>query len=142
MKAAIIAGCVVLSVLSASAAHAEDRVAPDYFDPPECKQFTHEEFRVCINRIWALRPEAPYLPGQWRVEKWDCAFRWEPRYDQRANAYDQTDVPILDLKAIEELRKQFQTKGMKAHCAWLQCLADRGAGKVKHCYINDKRWRQ
>jgi hypothetical protein len=25
--------------------------------------------------------------------------------------------------------------------AWLQCLADRGRGKVKHCYENDKRWR-
>src|SRR5262249_53519347 len=25
--------------------------------------------------------------------------------------------------------------------AYYQCLADRDAGKVKHCYANDKRWR-
>src|SRR5262245_49134254 len=41
------------------------------------------------------------------------------------------DLPTLE-KEIKELKK-----GM----AWWKCIDDRAAGKVKHCYENDKRWR-
>jgi hypothetical protein len=34
------------------------------------------------------------------------------------------------------------TRALKACDAWHQCLADRDAGKVKHCYANDRRWRE
>jgi hypothetical protein len=41
------------------------------------------------------------------------------------------EIPDL-LKAIREIKK----------CkAFYQCLEDRDAGKVKHCYENDRRWR-
>jgi hypothetical protein len=26
-------------------------------------------------------------------------------------------------------------------CAFTKCIDDRQAGKVKHCYANDRRWR-
>jgi len=139
MKKALLTS--IAALLLATGAYAEDRLAPDYFDPPECKQFTHEEFRACINRMWAAHPEPQFYPGEWKPEKWNCAFHWTPRYDRKSNTYDENDFPIIDLEDLAKLRKKFQTKEMKAHCAWLQCLADRGAGKVKHCYLNDKRWR-
>ena len=141
MKAAIIAGCVVLSVLSAPGAHAEDCLAPDYFDPPECKQLTHEEFRACINRMWAARPEPQWVPGHWSQEKWDCALHWTPRWDKQKQAYDEEDRAIIDIDDLPKLRQIFEGYTMKGHCAFLQCLEDRGKGKVKHCYANDKRWR-
>jgi hypothetical protein len=39
-------------------------------------------------------------------------------------------------KAIAKARREFK----KCDAFW-QCVADREAGKVKHCYENDKRWR-
>jgi len=48
---------------------------------------------------------------------------------------------IIDLDDLPKLRQIFQGQQMKGHCAFLQCLNDRAAGKVKHCYENDKRWR-
>jgi hypothetical protein len=39
-------------------------------------------------------------------------------------------------KAIAEARREFK----KCDRFW-QCVADRDAGKVKHCYENDRRWR-
>jgi len=48
---------IAVLLLTTGTAHAEDRLAPDYFNPPECNRFTHEEFRACINRLWAAHPE-------------------------------------------------------------------------------------
>jgi hypothetical protein len=42
------------------------------------------------------------------------------------------DVPRV-LEAIKE---------QKRCMAWFKCLEDRADGKVKHCYSNDKRWRE
>jgi len=127
--------------LATGTAHAEDRLAPDYFDPPECKQFTHEEFRACINRLWAARPEPTAHPeleysymDHWKIEKWECALTWMPLPHDDANS--EASIGVKDLPKII---KRF--KEMKGHCAFLKCLDDRAAGKVKHCYYNDKRWR-
>jgi hypothetical protein len=46
---------------------------------------------------------------------------------------------FLDLKDIQELQKYIPD--LKKCTAFWQCVADREAGKVKHCYENDKRWR-
>jgi len=44
-----------------------------------------------------------------------------------------TEDEFRDLeKGIRDIRKSAK---------FFQCLADRGAGKVKHCYENDRRWR-
>src|SRR5215472_411684 len=48
---------------------------------------------------------------------------------------------------IQPFDKAARMRLEKALCDWrkcdayYQCLADRDAGKVKHCYANDKRWR-
>jgi hypothetical protein len=45
----------------------------------------------------------------------------------------------LDKAARARLEKELQE--WKRCDKYYQCLEDRDAGKVKHCYANDKRWR-
>jgi hypothetical protein len=49
--------------------------------------------------------------------------------DERVITFE--DIPDI-LKGIKELKK--------CNAFW-QCVEDRDAGKVKHCYENDRRWR-
>ena len=48
-------------------------------------------------------------------------------------------VQPFDKAARARLEKEL--RDWKKCDAYYQCLADRDAGKVKHCYANDKRWR-
>jgi hypothetical protein len=43
-------------------------------------------------------------------------------------------------KLVKEL--PFILRKVKACDAYRKCLDDRGTGKVKHCYENDRRWRE
>jgi hypothetical protein len=45
----------------------------------------------------------------------------------------------LTLEDVLELQKHLPL--LKKCNAFWQCVADRDAGKVKHCYENDRRWR-
>jgi hypothetical protein len=45
----------------------------------------------------------------------------------------------VDLNDIRKLQKHIPD--LKKCEAFYKCLADRDAGKVKHCYENDRRWR-
>jgi hypothetical protein len=49
------------------------------------------------------------------------------------------DAVALHLDDVLELQKHI--RDLKACDAFWQCTADRDAGKVKHCYQNDRRWR-
>jgi len=40
---------------------------------------------------------------------------------------------------VPKIIKKF--KEIKGMCAFTKCIDDRQAGKVKHCYANDRRWR-
>jgi hypothetical protein len=51
-----------------------------------------------------------------------------------------TATIILSLDDILELQKHLPL--LKKCNAFWQCVNDREAGKVKHCYENDRRWRQ
>jgi hypothetical protein len=48
-------------------------------------------------------------------------------------------VVTLDLDDVRELQKLIPN--LRRCTAFWQCVADREAGKVKHCYENDRRWR-
>jgi hypothetical protein len=52
---------------------------------------------------------------------------------------ESTDNVTLELNDLLELQKFIPI--LKKCTAFWQCVADREAGKVKHCYENDKRWR-
>jgi len=46
------------------------------------------------------------------------------------------DLTLEDALAIQKL-----IPGLRKCEAFAKCVADREAGKVKHCYANDRRWR-
>jgi hypothetical protein len=50
----------------------------------------------------------------------------------------------INRKEFDKMLKVFPRllRQMKACDAYNKCLDDRGAGKVKHCYPNDRRWRE
>jgi hypothetical protein len=45
----------------------------------------------------------------------------------------------LSIEDVLELQKHLPL--LKKCGAWFKCLRDREAGKVKHCYENNRRWR-
>jgi hypothetical protein len=50
----------------------------------------------------------------------------------------------IDYEAFRKLLKDLPTaiRAFKACDAYRKCLDDRDAGKVQHCYANDRRWRE
>jgi hypothetical protein len=50
-------------------------------------------------------------------------------------------VIINDVDKAARTRLEKMLREWRKCDAYYQCLADRDAGKVKHCYANDKRWR-
>src|SRR5262249_24218063 len=78
----------------------------------------------------------------WQIEKWDCALVYHPPPHDEPYRPGETvaEYPAtITLEDIPGLLRRF--KELKKHCEWFQCLDDRNAGKVKHCYANDRRWR-
>src|SRR5262249_43649597 len=92
-------------------------------------------------------------------ETWDSSFRrcqvWK-MFDHKVGdarpgrAYGDADevwtewpegqaMVTLSIEDILELQKHLPL--LKKCGAWFKCLNDRKAGKVKHCYENDRRWR-
>src|SRR5215472_9609436 len=74
----------------------------------------------------------------WRTAKWSCSLEWGP-LNEKTRTWDEKTEAYIDRDDLPKLAKMF--RDMKGHCAFLKCLDDRAAGKVKHCYLNDKRWR-
>jgi hypothetical protein len=105
------ASVAALSVLYASAAHAEGWEI-------DCRRDRiYKEFP---------KPDAHGLPNVWTSEREDGST---------FAAIDRKEFDEI-AKAIAEARREFK----KCDRFW-QCVADRDAGKVKHCYENDRRWR-
>jgi hypothetical protein len=82
--------------------------------------------------------------------------RWEAdcRHGWIAKDFEEIDedgpIVIIDGTRVrithDEVRKLAKDlplilRQIKACDAFTQCLSDRDAGKVKHCYWNDRRWR-
>ena len=82
-------------------------------------------------------PQVEEKQGKWSTNFRRCLI--EKTGQQTISDYPMFDYAIAPedipdiLKGIKELKKC---------AAFWQCVADRDAGKVKHCYENDRRWRQ
>ena len=50
-------------------------------------------------------------------------------------------VVIENFDKATRARLEKELRRMHKCDAYYQCLEDRNAGKVKHCYVNDPRWR-
>ena len=48
---------------------------------------------------------------------------------------------VIYLDKAARMRLESELRDWQKCDKYYQCLADRDAGKVKHCYANDKRWR-
>ena len=120
MKAAIIAGCVVLSVLSVPGAHAGDLAS---YRKPVCE--TAEDFAGCM---------ANKKPQMWAAER----IRWDCRHGFSLLGPDDAGNDMGD-DVVEFIVTITKTPTYKACKAYQACVS--GETKEKHCYINDKRWR-
>ena len=54
-------------------------------------------------------------------------------------ATEQPATDVIDWDEIPEVLRALRE--LKQCAAFHQCISDRNAGKVKHCYANDRRWR-
>jgi hypothetical protein len=104
------------------------------------------EIENCLKRA-KTDPES--VPGWWT----DCRHGWITKgfkKEELEEAYSQPPVEVSDNTvriSYDELRKlvkelPFILRKVKACDAYRKCLDDRDTGKVKHCYANDRRWRE
>jgi hypothetical protein len=119
-----------LAYVTVTLKQAREQCEADHLDHPTSKAERQQELRNiedCVKEKTRLSArvtvEAEDEPA-WYFEKWECSARM-------SGVVTLKDIPTI----MENIRN------LKRHCAWLQCLDDRAAGKVKHCYANDRRWR-
>jgi len=104
-----------------------------------------------------VKPKAE--PVRFRAESWqaDCRHGWIAKHfsdlkvsDLPGYGEDSLPVAVTDNGSVritlDEFRKLLNDApvimpALKACEAFRKCLDDREAGKVKHCYANDRRWR-
>jgi hypothetical protein len=84
--------------------------------------------------------------SQWAT---DCRHGWISKAFAKIDE-DDPPIEVLDRTvriSYNELRKLVKElpsilRGVKACDAYRKCLDERDAGKIKHCYANDRRWRE
>jgi hypothetical protein len=115
MKKALLTGVAML-FLATGAAHSEEEYMGEYIWYYDCRH------------------------GQ--VTK-DFTRTAKDEYDNPPVEVSETHATI-DRKEFDKMLKVFPRllRQMKACDAYYKCLDDREAGKVKHCYGNDRRWRE
>jgi hypothetical protein len=87
-----------------------------------------------------LATGAAHAGGYSKTDEWTLNCRMEAINKGRPDNSDWDEHTMVitraDLPALEKEIKKF-----KQCIAFWKCTEDRAAGKVKHCYDNDKRWR-
>jgi|SRR5215831_7122412 len=74
---------------------------------------------------------------EWYYHQHSCSLMNRPSEGEPPELFRADDPIELD----DALQIQKLIPDLKKCTAFNQCVADRDAGKVKHCYYNDKRWR-
>jgi hypothetical protein len=110
--------------------------------------------KTFISGIAALSLATGSAHAQWRT---DPPLRTDCRHGQLEMYFELNDSPNteifeneghvtvrIDYDAFRKLLKDLPTaiRAFKACDAYRKCLMDQAAGKVKHCYENDHRWRE
>jgi hypothetical protein len=117
MQKVLLAKVAALSVLTASAAHSAEKWEANFRRCQIEKMFlqpTDGRLRSLEKNIGSARTEMP------RSREMICQISISP----------------------DEIRELEEGLAILKKCkAFWQCAADRDAGKVKHCYENDRRWR-
>jgi hypothetical protein len=110
--------------LATGTAHAQNA------EQQRCIQTGDEDAAVCRHLWWT-----------------DCRHGWITKVLENE---DDNSIEVSGARVriyYDELRKlvkelPFILRKVKACDAYRKCLDDRDAGKVKHCYANDRRWRE
>jgi hypothetical protein len=68
--------------------------------------------------------------------EWQFHFRSCTAFKRLAEATNYDFVTLKDVRALQKM-----IPDLKRCAAFWQCVEDREAGRVKHCFENDKRWR-
>jgi hypothetical protein len=90
---------------------------------------------IAIALLMAIRPAAA---GYFGEDKWIANCRY-PIIEKR-HPNDQPEwLMVIEPADLPVLEKEI--KNLKKCMLFHKCLEDRDAGKVKHCYENDKRWK-
>ena len=157
MKKLLLASIAAL-FLATGAAHAEDyakeyRVAceNEYSGHTESKAEAAQmraEIERCVKRA---KDDPESVPGWWT----DCRHGWitkdfeelkpdGPPIDGALPVEINGDSVRISYDELRKLVKElpFILRKVKACDAYRKCERDRAAGKVKHCYENDRRWRE
>jgi hypothetical protein len=106
---------------------------------------------IAVFFLWSWTANAD--ADRWRPS---CRHDWIHK-DFEDQDWTDEDPPVWGLKLndststsfrirLDEVRKlakdlKWMAKYLAACEAYRKCLNDQGAGKVKHCYENDRRWR-
>jgi hypothetical protein len=145
---------LVLTIsIFAGRAHAED-YTKEYRVACENEFSGHTESKVkaaqmraeierCVKRA---KDDPKSIPGWWT----DCRNGWITKGFEKEEMETEPPVEISNTSVTityDELRKlvkelPFILRKIKACDVYRKCLSDREAGKVKHCYANDRRWRE
>ena len=110
--------------------------------------------RIFIAGIAALFLATGAAHAQWRTDppmRTDCRHGQLEMYFKADDApntevlRDEDSVTVrIDYDAFRKIVKDLPTavRAFEACEAYRKCLDDRDTGKVKHCYYNDRRWRE
>jgi len=113
--------------------------------------------KLLLASIAALLLATGTAHAQWRTDppwRTDCRHRHVEMYFEPKTKFGDPSATIdedesgttvtIDYEAFRKLLKDLPTavRAFKACDAYRKCLDDRGEGKVKHCYANDRRWRE
>jgi hypothetical protein len=101
--------------------------------------------QVCTDWVDSHPKPKPAEPKWWT----DCRHGWITKeFEEIDKEYPQVEIFDTTIRiTYDELRKlvkelPFILRKVKACDAYRKCLDDRNTGKVKHCYENDRRWRE
>jgi hypothetical protein len=147
MKKTLLAGIAVL-FLATGTAHAES--ASDAC-MRQCGQdgeiLETPQQHVCYDRC--MKWPSPNFVADCRRDRLKIYFDRKDyednvHFDQKGGADGDNDERpgiVIDIDKAARTRLEKELRNWRKCDAYYQCLADRDAGKVKHCYANDKRWR-
>jgi hypothetical protein len=110
--------------------------------------------KLFLSGIAALFLATGTAHAQWRTDppmRTDCRhgqFEMYLKADDAPNTEvlrDEDRVTVrIDYEAFRKMLKDLPTaiRAVRACYAYWKCGEDKAAGKVKHCYENDRRWRE
>jgi hypothetical protein len=97
---------------------------------------------IVIASLFVLIGASAQADEKWEGDFRQCHIRKWFSVEELAEIGWQRDTGqtiVIEENEIGDLEKAMQL--IKKCKAFQKCLGERNAGKVKHCYYNDRRWR-